>query len=118
MGLDMRLRGELIVGIVGVDYPVDSSVQSIQLCAAFLSCVSSVSWLMLMFSDCPPSMDRRPTTGLLHLTATSWCGLKLPQLGHVGATVRVSTTKHTKHTKKRQNLETVRGRYVRIRLRG
>jgi hypothetical protein len=33
------------------------------------------------------------------------CGLKLPGLGLVGGTVRVSTSKHSKHTKKRQMLK-------------
>jgi hypothetical protein len=42
--LDMPFRGALIVG---VDYPVDSFNQ---LCPAFLSCVSSVSWLMFSSS--------------------------------------------------------------------
>jgi hypothetical protein len=43
--------------------------------------------------------------GLLHRTAIPWCGLKLPRLAHVGGTARVSTTKHAKHTKKRQKLK-------------
>jgi hypothetical protein len=44
MELDIPLRGELIVG---ADYPVGSFNQ---LCAAFLSCVSCVSWLMFSSS--------------------------------------------------------------------
>jgi hypothetical protein len=58
MELDIPLRGELIVG---VDYPVDSFNQ---LCAAFLSCVSSVSWLMFSSSGdetaSPQWIDDRP----------------------------------------------------------
>ena len=49
--------------------------------------------------------------------AGSRLGVRFPGLVG-GGTARVPTTKHTKHTKKRQNLEKVKGRYVRIRLRG
>jgi hypothetical protein len=58
MGLDIPFRGELIVG---VDYPVDSFNQ---LCAAFLSCDSRVSWLMSSSSGLetarPRWIDDRP----------------------------------------------------------
>jgi hypothetical protein len=57
--------------------------------------------LKLFIRYLAPAIDRRPTTDLLDRTAASWCGLKLPRLAHGGGTVRVSTTKHTKHTKKK-----------------
>jgi hypothetical protein len=70
MELDIPLRGELIGG---VDYPVGSFNQ---LFAAFLSCVSCVSWLMFSSSGLntarPQWIDDRPracSTGPRHYGA-------------------------------------------------
>jgi hypothetical protein len=51
--VDMPLRGELMVG---VDHPVDSFNQ---LCAAFLSCASRVSWLMFSSTGLETARPRR-----------------------------------------------------------